>query len=117
MALSEGGAQMSPSQRFSLNAIVKTINNRIFVPLQNKGTDDFKSKRRAWEQALDRGQSLVDLSEKEWLMAQHSLHSDDHLAFDRMFEEYRRSFMRSERESEKSGYCTDYHKRQQSDCD
>jgi len=39
-------------QKRNKETILK-INNRIFVPLQNKGASDFLSKRRQWEQALE----------------------------------------------------------------
>jgi hypothetical protein len=63
---SEGDNVIDEETTKALRKTIQSINKRIFVPLQNQGADDFKSKRRNWEQALERGQSLVDMSEEEW---------------------------------------------------
>jgi hypothetical protein len=50
---SKGEQPLDKATQERIKVIVKNINKRIFIPLQNQGANDFKSQRRNWETSLE----------------------------------------------------------------
>jgi hypothetical protein len=49
----KGEQPLDKATQERIKVIVKSINKRIFIPLQNQGANDFKSQRRNWETSLE----------------------------------------------------------------